>query len=236
MKDLKNKIFISLFSLNKAETRDQYKLSRFLSLNKINKISKFRFDIDYNRSLYAELLVLMSLNKNFGLKVNSINILYNDAGKPYIKNYQNLNLSIAHSGSYVTVATSLFAVGIDIEVKSKINFQIISDRYFTEEEQSYIKSRTDFYKVWTAKESYIKLRGVCLKDGLRYFSLRENGKNRFIVKKNNLLTQYYIRCFENYKNHILSVCSEQGMFYEFKNVGQTDILNFFFEKKRGIKC
>lgn len=79
-------------------------------------------------------------------------IRYNDK-KPVLEpNVFNFNIS--HSGDIKLVAVSDSEVGIDIEKHKDIDYKLIVKRFFNPGEKC--ESLKEFYRYWTAKESYTK--------------------------------------------------------------------------------
>ncbi len=76
--------------------------------------------------------------------------------------------------------------------------QLVIDKCFSEDEKNFIKTDEEFTKVWTLKESYLKMLGCGVSSKL----------NSFSVIKNNEVT-----CIDDYNlisfkldNYHLSVC------------------------------
>ncbi len=86
--------------------------------------------------------------------------LYNAYGKPYFENELYFNLS--HSGNYVVLATSQATIGIDVEIIKKYNMDV-AKKCFTPNELTWLEKNNlshAFFKIWTAKESYMKAMGL----------------------------------------------------------------------------
>lgn len=94
------------------------------------------------------------------------------AGKPYFPNCKDIGFSVSHGGKYVVCALAQGDIGVDIEPIKKFEDESdemfsarlckIADRFFHQTEAEYIKidPTTRFYEVFTAKESYVKLKGT----------------------------------------------------------------------------
>ena len=108
-----------------------------------------------NKELLNKVLEIYNINSE---------IIYNEYGKPYLKNNEiYFNLSNSHDYSVCVVSNS--EVGIDIE---KITFKsTIIDKICTEDEKKLIKNSDDFTKIWTKKESFVKYLGIGLSYGLK---------------------------------------------------------------------
>lgn len=105
---------------------------------------------------------------------------HNKFGKPYLQK-SNYYISVSYSSSVKVYAFCKMNLGIDIEIKEKINLEFIKS-IFSIHERQYILidsnySLERFYDIWTRKESYSKLLGI----GLSKQLLREN-----IFKKSSI--------------------------------------------------
>ncbi len=98
-------------------------------------------------------------------------VLYEKSGKPYT---EKMNISISHSGSFVLVGFCESPIGVDIEALRAYDKRLIS-RYFSKDEQEYIKTDEDFFTLWTVKEAYLKMTGEGLK-GMKKQNVVKNGK------------------------------------------------------------
>ena len=100
-------------------------------------------------------------------------------GKPYCINYP-YHFNVSHSKKYTVVAVSDKPVGVDIEVIRPFSASAAA-KYLTEDEKNYIvlddipeKRNERFFKLWCAKEAYLKLIGTGLKGGIKTLSLTPN--------------------------------------------------------------
>lgn len=122
------------------------------------KIERLAHDGDKLKSACAGLMV----KKFFGDK----EIKLNEYGKPYIENGKYFNLS--HSGDYVILALSEFEVGCDVEVTRDADYKRLGKIVFHENELKKLDETEDkkayFFKLWTAKEAFIK----CLGEGFHF--------------------------------------------------------------------
>lgn len=110
------------------------------------------------------------LRRAAGLDIDRIE--KNGFGKPYIKDRQDFFYNLSHSGRYVVIAWGGSEVGVDVQQQdADVNMEAISKRFFTADEQSYIREDLlRFYEIWTKKESYLKYTGKGLHKDLRSFS------------------------------------------------------------------
>ncbi len=81
-------------------------------------------------------------------------------GKPRFRDEDKIHVSISHSSNLCATAISDHEIGADIEYTDGNEERLIrlAKRYFTPPEADYVikAPMTNFYKVWCAKESYMK--------------------------------------------------------------------------------
>lgn len=94
-----------------------------------------------------------------------------ERGKPYFENCPDLHFSVSHSGELFACAFAPFPIGLDIQEHVKRRGETdaeaaerclkIAKRFFHPDEIDALERDTvsAFYKIWTAKESYVKLTG-----------------------------------------------------------------------------
>ena len=111
-------------------------------------------------------------------------LVYNEYGKPYLKN-NKLYFNLSDCDNYSVCVISDKEIGVDIE---KITYKKrLLKKICTDEEISLIKNEDDFTKLWVKKESYVKYLGVGLSYGLKNVDTLKL-KNIEVLKHDN----YYI--------------------------------------------
>lgn len=87
-------------------------------------------------------------------------------GKPYVP---GVHLSVSHGGDYFVCIIADKPVGIDVQEKRRASSEKIAARYFSSDENNYIKENGEagFFKLWTRKEAYSKLTGEGLAELIR---------------------------------------------------------------------
>ncbi|MBE7041182.1 MAG: 4'-phosphopantetheinyl transferase superfamily protein [Ruminococcaceae bacterium] len=159
-------------------------------------------------SMGAFLLLVDALRKR-GISPEEIEFSYNANGKPTLTHFPNVHFSVSHSGNTVFCAVSDAAVGCDVERIRRIDLNIIS-RFFSPREQAQIEAQPTqadkekmFFRLWTLKESFIKMTGQTLSQ-LKDFSviIQEDG-TRLDPNKN-----FYLQEFSLGDNYCYACCSE----------------------------
>jgi len=181
-----------------------------LSSERCKKTLAFRRTSDRKLSLGAGLL-LKKVLKIHGFSDAAIR--YSDNGKPET---DGIYFNLSHSGDYVICTVSEFPVGCDIEKEREVG-EKLAQKFLSENEMAYLsqfdsyKKQKEFFRLWTIKESYLKMTGEGISHGLEKFEvlmgesvtvLRENKKCSCSIKE-YLLPSYSI-----------AVCSEDSDFTE----------------------
>ena len=183
---------------------------QILPKDRIEKIMKFRQVKDRKESLGAGLLLFKVLEKH-GRCLEQMN--YGLNGKPRLK---DIEFNLSHSHNLVVCAISEKPVGIDVE-RIKDAYEHIADRFFTPTEVRYLAQyagetkRSEFFRLWTMKESYMKMTGEGMKLALDRFEFHiedEINVYRDGKKAECFIKEYHI---PEYK---LTVCAKEKNFSE----------------------
>lgn len=159
-------------------------------------ILKFVNQDDKKRTLLARLILLKFLDDvNF---TGEKEILFNNFGKPYIKQAPYFNWS--HSGDYVVFASSSKKkIGIDIEKITNIDICDFKSS-FNKLQWKSIKSKEDFYKYWTINEAIVKSKGMGFSMGFKEIGLL--GENNKINVSDEIFIIDELIISKKYKCHI----------------------------------
>jgi 4'-phosphopantetheinyl transferase len=128
----------------------------------ISYAKEFFLEKDRKKRLTARNYLRKRLIKFLGYNPR---ILVSNNGKPYIKN-NNINFNISYSEDIVVIAISNNLIGVDIEsIEPSIIDNLSLDGILTYREQRLIQNKgpeersLTFFKIWTAKEAYLKCIG-----------------------------------------------------------------------------
>ena len=181
---------------NLPDPMENLKIMKDLPEERIEKIQRIRTVDGRKRSLGAGLLL--------------------EYAKKQYQDVENIHFNLSHSGEMAICAASYKAVGCDIERIKEAPLKV-AERFFCNEEVQYLNSveegmKTEaFFRLWTIKESYIKMTGKGLGQGLGTFRVLLNEPVKIIMKNREL--EVFIKEYQvpGYK---LSVCSEDEDFRE----------------------
>ena len=129
----------------------------------------FRHEQGRRECVAAYLLLKEGLQKEYGIADNPI-LEYEEGGKPYIKNHPDIYFNISHCREAAVCVIDTVPVGVDIErirpFKEPLARHVLSDDEF----QRVVSSHTpeiEFTKLWTQKESVLKLTGEGIRSNLK---------------------------------------------------------------------
>ena len=152
--------------LNNIKFSEKEPMIKYISSKRQKKIENYRFDIDKLMSLYGELAVRVMLSKTLKRSPKSFNFEVSSTGKPYIKDEFQIFFNISHTPNAILCTISdRGEVGADIEKLGNL-LPTQLDLIYHPNELQYIKSLSlkeqnkQFYKMWTRKEAYMKMKGT----------------------------------------------------------------------------
>lgn len=143
------------------------------------KLQQMKEQKSINRSLAAGCLLHDALCKRLGVSLGDdqpFEIGYGEEGKPYLKGEPDIYFNLSHSGEYVSCAVADVPVGVDIQKKVKVRSGI-AKRFFTDADNQKLSAcgeaeREDlFFRMWSIKESFIKLTGKGMRQGIDSFEI-----------------------------------------------------------------
>ena len=136
---------------------------KFFSAERREKILSYRFNVDRNRTLWAEILARYAVAEKFSCPIEKIRVYRDATGKPHIFGLP-VEISLSHAGDWVVCSVGEVKSGVDVETDSTDALEI-AERFFLPNEFEKIISLPkslhgrQFLIYWTLKESYFKLTG-----------------------------------------------------------------------------
>ena len=139
--------------------------------NRREQVMRFRFEKDRQLHLGAGLLLAFALRR---AGASDLTLRVQEYGKPALADRPDIHFNLSHSGSLAVCAVSEYPVGVDVE-KLRSADRGVALRCFQPREQAWMERSADkgraFTRLWTRKESYMKLLGVGLSRPLDSFSV-----------------------------------------------------------------
>ena len=202
-------------------------LLQYLPLEKRIEVERMK-DTDSRRCRILSYFILSSLLKE--RHIVSSGFCFNLAGKPYLEGMKNLFFNISYSGSLIAIGISDKEIGVDVEKKGKIEMNVVR-HFFSEKEIKIISSCVNSLEVsnriWTMKESFVKMLGGGLSIPLDSFSIvfDENSRCQYCIWKGE---RYF---FNEYllDNYDLTMCCQNMKDFP-SDVIPIDICSLVLEK------
>lgn len=191
---------IKILHINTNHSFEKFeKFLPMISEERRMKISQLHFDKDKNVSLFTEFLIKKEVFQQLHIPYSKINFMYGECGKPYLTNNCDYHFSVSHSENCIAFVSNNCPIGIDLE-RIATAYWPIAKRFFTPNEYIFTQKSRDpnkaFYKIWTAKEAYVKMLGLGLSKSFRTF---------------DILSRSLSCAFKSFdlSEYIITVCSEQ---------------------------
>ena len=168
--------------------------------DRARRVRSFRSLDDRRRSFAAGLLLEAALGRDASFRIRRY-----DNGKPYIDG--GPCFSVSHSGNWAVLAVCRENVGFDIQFAgADRDSALIARRAFQPEEIAAAGGGVSmFYRIWTAKEAYLKMTG-CRPPSMQDFCVRlEGGVGRIKGR-----TDTEIRFFEQFDEYEAAVAAPVG--------------------------
>lgn len=187
------------------------------------RVLRFRYAEDALRSLLGDLLTRHLLALELGCHPAGLAFATTAHGKPVLADRANPWFNVGHSGRWVAMAISQQPVGIDIEQKAPIDPSPMLDLLSPEERKEFDGlaegARLDyFYRLWTAKESFLKAMGSGLSVPLASISIRPGPGGTSLVCGGETLADFYLCSLDFDPDYDLSVCAREREFGDRCNV------------------
>jgi 4'-phosphopantetheinyl transferase len=149
-------------------------LSVLLSDDERARAGRLKFDVPRQECIVSRGTLREILGAYLALDAAGLRFEVGEQGKPSLAGLTvDLRFNVAHSGDILLVAVALDRdVGVDVEqVLPDVAFAEMTKRYFTESEQAIVTGADAFFRVWTAKEAFLKARGTGFAGGTKDFEV-----------------------------------------------------------------
>ena len=166
---------------------------------RLDAINKLKIQSGKCQSLGAFILLYKALSDLD--KADLVNLVKIDSkGKPYLPKDSGIYFNLSHSSDRAICLISDCEVGCDIEFKKQMK-ENIARRFFLESENALLTSLSSeqekddmFFRLWTLKESYMKVTGLGMQLPLNSFGFE------FADDMPHLIVTGMSECADN-KNH-----------------------------------
>ena len=155
---------LDAFSIQKTE-----ECIENLPLQRREKALKFRHELGRKQCVLAYLLLCNGLKSEYGI-TEMPDFEYGEHGKPSIIGHPDIHFNLSHCKTAVACAISDTPIGIDIESIRDAKESVIRYAMNDDEARQILSSSNpalEFTKLWTRKESVLKLTGEGINDNMK---------------------------------------------------------------------
>lgn len=125
--------------------------------------------------LHSHQRLLLCAADYTGLPSSTFRRVQEEGQKPQLTGGPKLHFSVSHSGDYWMCAFGAQPVGLDLQNNRPCRAEALARRFFHTAEVEYLErkgfSLEAFYRIWTAKESFVKWSGRGFGAGFSDFSV-----------------------------------------------------------------
>ncbi|WP_080939417.1 4'-phosphopantetheinyl transferase family protein [Clavibacter michiganensis] len=154
----------------RIDASDLPSLLLHLTPEEIEQVRRLRPHVDRQRSAMGRVMTRMILASRSGVLPDEVEFDREPSGRPVLAGppHPSLHFNTSHSGSFVVIAIADSPVGVDIEqVRPTRGRDALLREALNTHEREHVRAAADpdveFFRMWTAKESYVKATG----EGLR---------------------------------------------------------------------
>lgn len=188
-----------IFNVESLTNSEYEKWFSLMTKEKQERVSRYKDVIRRKCSVAGEMLVKEYIGNTLNIAPESLVILTDKSGKPYVENCP-VHFNISHCENMLACAFSEKEIGIDIEKIRPIPLNILK-RFYSEKEQKYVLGHAPtqedfkkceneevlerFYRIFTLKEAICKKSGIGIKgleeaDALTFLN-KSFKENDFII-------------------------------------------------------
>jgi 4'-phosphopantetheinyl transferase len=161
--------------------------------------------------LAGELLIRAALKASHGLE--NVEIAVDEHGKPYLPQHPDVHFNLSHSGNIAVCTVSDVPCGVDIEQISKPHeVMAMANRFLSMKEHAAVLMSPNpneaFCRLWTLRESYVKMRGLGFEIGLSTLKCDFHRGICSIYEKNALQEDAKFHEWKTVPDFRISVCTK----------------------------
>ena len=199
----------------------------FLDGDVQQKISRLKKKEDRIRTLAGHAIVKIMLAEELKKDPRDLPFRTNEYGKREMEG-GGRQFNISHSGSFIVAAIGKKPVGIDIERNEQRDFRFFKAIWGEGQHAHFeLNDCRSFYKVWTAKESYVKYLGSGLYRDLEQIIVHRDGT----IVEQGKATGMTVRHIAIHPDYTCAVCSKERL-QTISFVGRESMEQFFLRRVR----
>lgn len=153
----------------------QLRALKIMPKDRREKALSYHHEIDCKLCVVGYLLLIFGIYKEYGILIQP-EFEYLNKGKPILKDYPHIHFNISHCRKGVVCILNDMPVGIDIQEELCFDYDFASTVCNSTEMERVLDScdnNMEFSKLWTAKESVVKLSGEGITQNLKILDISE---------------------------------------------------------------
>ena len=130
---------------------------------------RYRREHDQRLSVAAFQLLQRLLTRHYGISETPV-LAFEANGKPFLADHPDIFFNLSHCQEAVACVVGDVRVGIDVESLSSYDVSLLPSTMNDDEQQLILRSpdpRTSFVRLWTMKESLLKMTGAGISSDMR---------------------------------------------------------------------
>ena len=140
---------------------------------------RYKHELGRRQCVLAYLLLCKGLEREYGITDKPV-FSYGEHGKPSIIGHEDIHFNLSHCKTAVACAISDNPIGIDVESIRPVKEAVIRYAMNDDEVQQILTSPDpdlEFTRLWTIKESVLKLTGEGINDDMKNVLASDNLRN-----------------------------------------------------------
>ena len=205
-----------LYVTKMTETLEEVELLLNRSSRQLKKPERMHYKFLKDRLMHqlGDVLIQYAIEQCAGLTPKEWRYHITTMGKVEIRSSCHIYVSLSYSYPYLVCIIDNQPIGIDIEETKDLDYKYLA-KNFTTNEFNQVTTLKDFYEIWTKKESYTKLTGEGLVNGLDRYDVTQN--LRFLKKQVQFTSVDYFK-------RLIQICHMSKHSLNFEVVPLTQLL------------
>jgi len=180
-----------------------------LELRALNNFKSFKKQMEWLSGRFLLKNCLSLFIENTG-KLQNIFVSYEKEGAPFLPDFQDIKISLSHSGNIAAVGMSSkqnIDIGIDVEqIRKKPDYNFLKTAFTQKEISSMNDTVEDILQKWTAKEAFLKYIKKGFNESLHKVEVIEN---KIFHNKEEVQVKTYSEIIDN--NYVFSMVTGRSM-------------------------
>ncbi len=178
-----NKGIPRIFLVNTNREECRIESFRYLTREEERLLGSYRKESDQNNYRVTHSIVNYIYANVLHCGIEELPFRRGKYQKPFISNDLNYHYNIAHSQNFALVGLHGRELGVDIEsIDEGLGYTAIARDLFPREDREYIQREPrNFFRLWVAKEAYLKLRGTGFYSDLKELAVKGEEEGKIIL-------------------------------------------------------